>query len=298
MITGIVTNGLPQAFDLTLLSAFTIVPARSIQPKVPLASASRFGDSYVCWQLPASTIGGITTDDQWLCYVAGGNTDAWRVADSAYESGHCRHRGYGRDLHQAVSFDLDQQLWRQLDQTPFSLELRRHLQSNGFRCGIASTQLPAVLEELADRQQNELTVDEFEGLFAGSSGTRQRLQSRIGEVNLIPTTEVMPALSWMMDDEGYRHGRTCRDAQCQFTLTTYPQPDGQVRVEIAPEILHGQTSQKYTMAHSSFMLEPTREKSEFPKLRIPATPDGRADPGNIDNGAKHGIGESFLRLDR
>ena len=65
--------------------------------------------------------------------------------------------------------DSDQQsvIWSEIDEQHLPVRVRRRLEGNGFRCGIAGTPLPSSLREVLDRNKGSSPIAR-RGLCAGS----------------------------------------------------------------------------------------------------------------------------------
>lgn len=171
----------------------------------------------------------------------------------------------------ADSLEAYEELWNHLDNTSFPIESRRYWQSNGLRCGIASTRLPAKIEDLLERQEivNEVRA-ETGGEIYTNEGWGSRWQARMGHPKHFALTETLPTMAWIMDSDGYLKGRSVQDAQCQAEIVSFPQPDGKVRIDVLPLIEHGQPKQRIDVSQQAFAFKVERDREKFQDLKINA----------------------------
>lgn len=174
-------------------------------------------------------------------------------------------------LDENVELDWVQHLWSQLDETSLPIDLRRRLQDNGLRVGITSTQLPPQIERLIANHEKQEELESQIGHQAYQKGSsHHRWQSRMAQPKRYTLTPVQNEMTWLYDEAGYVTGQTLKMAQCQVEVTTYPEPDGKVRVDLLPLIEHGEFKQKVGVAEQAFVALTEKERKEFSALRIGA----------------------------
>ena len=189
-------------------------------------------------------------------------------------------------------------LWSQLDEQHLDRDLRRRMAENGFRCGLMGTEVPDNIRELLDQQATS-AVDrwrQMESVRENSIGHR-RLQARAGqryEVVASPTRDTCTVLA---SREGRLTGETLYNAQCRFGLRSHPRGDGNVRIELTPEIHHGPLEQKWTGNDGAFQPIVARKKQIFDELKI----DTVLHPGEIllltQSSEPKGLGRLFFSDD-
>lgn len=155
-------------------------------------------------------------------------------------------------------------VWGEVDELHFPPELRRRLDSNGFRVGVLSGPLPLALEsrlQLASTApagttpNTPLPVD-----LEKKSATRQR-QLRIGggrraNILVLGERERLPELTMLMrEDDGRVEGRTFQQVQGLFATKAYPQGDGTVKLELTPELEHGKPQKRFIPGDGMFHVE-------------------------------------------
>ncbi|MFO0870152.1 MAG: hypothetical protein U0935_14580 [Pirellulales bacterium] len=165
---------------------------------------------------------------------------------------------------------VDGDWWRQVDEQALPHELRQRLADNGFRSGVIRGALPESLREQLDRQRaatRDVDPENGPGIMPTSE---QRLQIRAGKRSKILLTEVQPSLAVLLPDSERISGRTLSNAQCLFSVRSYPQGDGRSEVELVPEIEHGEARQKWVgqAQEGTFRLDANRERLILESLRI------------------------------
>ncbi len=190
----------------------------------------------------------------------------------------------------------DSRLWNDLDETHLPIDLRRILDANGLRCGLIGGSLPESLEQLIEADRNTTDVDQRSGKVLSQSGSRiQRMQFRSGQPGrIVVSPTVHEQLSVLLTEGDYTEGKTYQHAQCLLGLRSYPLGDGRVRLEMAPEIHHGQARTQFIGQDGSWLLKSDREIERFDQLEI----DHMLAPGQslvLSSSPKsHGIGNSFF----
>ncbi len=172
-------------------------------------------------------------------------------------------------------FDLEQELWKYVDEQQLRLELRRRLLRNGFRAGVLGTQLPAPVQELVDSQP-----DVLESLAQGAPAAEaalparnQRRQLRAGRrAQIVASSTIHESLAALYrDEDGTIRGDSFSQAQCMFGLISRPLGDGRVQLEITPEVQHGQPRQGWVGHEGAFRWDAERQRRVFDELRMEAT---------------------------
>jgi hypothetical protein len=161
-------------------------------------------------------------------------------------------------------------LWKEVDEQAIDTQLRRRLNGNGLRCGIVGSQLPATLQRLFDQQRPlDLTSSDPDAV-AQDAMRQHRLQSREGERSTVAAGPVRDDLHLFLNDDGSVRGETFSKAQCMFALRTFPKGDGRVRLEITPEIEHGEPRNRRVGQDGLWRLDFGRDRRSFETLRTEA----------------------------
>ncbi|HUY92810.1 MAG TPA: hypothetical protein VMV10_28985 [Pirellulales bacterium] len=151
--------------------------------------------------------------------------------------------------------DLNAPLWAQIDEQQLPPEVRKRLDANGFRAGVVGGQIPAALERrLAPQEEaqeapadpNEVDVRKKPAVWGSFK------QWRLGDpfkVIVAGEKERLPQLTVLIrDDEGEVQGETFKQVQGYFEGKAFAEPDGRVRLELVPQVEHGEAQPQY--AHS------------------------------------------------
>jgi hypothetical protein len=161
-------------------------------------------------------------------------------------------------------------IWKQADEQHFPAPLRRELSANGLRAGVLGQHLPTELRSLLDAAPNNLEdrSEDVETSDAEVNRAPRRMQCRNGRRAKILVSKTFPALALLRRDEGEVRGHQLADAQCQLALKAYPQGDGRVKLDITPEVEHGQLKSQWVGTEGSLMQRVGRDKLVFDRLRL------------------------------
>lgn len=163
-------------------------------------------------------------------------------------------------------------MWNEIDETHLPTDLRRRLAANGIRTGLFGPRMPVPLQQIVD----QIVCMETEGadpsikVGAGPIHTCRQLQSRNGQRNELLASEIQPQIAVLQTGpEGQIVGDTYYQAQCIWELKTFPQGDGRVRVQLTPEIQHGQARNQWVGQGTGIFRQVTgRSQKSFDDIRI------------------------------
>lgn len=185
------------------------------------------------------------------------------------------------------------ELWRQVDEQPLPAETRRRMVENGLRAGVVSSQLPPLLRTLLEEKADALAVT-GPGIPEDVTASQRQLQSRAGKRGVILAGSQQPKLALLLQQNGTVTGGEFAQAQCLFAVKTFPQGDGSVRLELVPEIEHGETRQRWIGQEGSFRVDSGREQKVLDHLRM----DLRLSPGEVlvvtCTSEQKGLGKHFF----
>jgi hypothetical protein len=71
-------------------------------------------------------------------------------------------------------------------------------------------------------------------------------------------------------DSQYAVAERFSQAQCQFQIKTYPQGDGRVRIELIPQIHHGDPRAEFTGQDGAWLLKTQRAVKQYDAVPITA----------------------------
>ena len=171
--------------------------------------------------------------------------------------------------------DLSKRVWEEVDEQHFPIEVRRNLEKNGFRAGILAGQIPPALSRLLDLKGKPSAAGEVQQVNIADLATparvsSQHMQTRAGQRYEIAASGLIEKMPILVSEAGEIRGLTYEQAQGIFALNVAPQPDGQVQLELVPEIHHGQNRQHWVGDQSIFRLETGRSKRAFEELKLTA----------------------------
>ncbi len=166
-------------------------------------------------------------------------------------------------------------LWKEINEQQFDSVLREQLARNGFRVGVINGQMPAELSKLMQLSDKQASAGDMENtkvddLNSQSTVTRRHLQLRSGQRSEILASGVYDQLPVLMCESGQLCGQTYNQAQGIFGVKSFPQPDGRVRIELAPELQYDQPRQHWVGSQGMLRLETSRPKRAFDNLILSA----------------------------
>jgi len=195
---------------------------------------------------------------------------------------------------------LNEEIWGELDEQQFPVELRRQLHANGMRAGTSGLQLPGALQAMIEKQAAKAAEAKLESSEKSISATRHHLQSRTGKRGVITASKKSDEDDSvvLLRENGAVTGHEYPAAQTLFAIKTYPQDDGSVKVELTPEVEWGKAKQTWVGSEATWRVETTREREVFAKLRTTAM----LSPGQTlilsgeigDDGSMRGLGRFFF----
>lgn len=196
----------------------------------------------------------------------------------------------------AADKEASDTIWEEADEQHFPPELRRQLAANGLRAGILGQQLPANLRAALDAATplQEERAEDLETNDTQASRTQRRLQCRAGHRAKIVVSKTYPSLSLLTKESGRIGGSQLSNAQCLFALKPYPLGDGRVRIDVTPEVEHGELRNQWAGQDGTLMQRIGRQRVLLDKLRAEAT----LSPGQVllvsTTPDFRGIGEHFF----
>ncbi|MEN6557107.1 MAG: hypothetical protein ABFC54_02890 [Thermoguttaceae bacterium] len=170
---------------------------------------------------------------------------------------------------------VNNKLWKQIDEQPFSAELRQRWTKNGFRVGLLNEPLPEELSklmQLADKSQpdDEISESKVKDLGSEPRVIRRHLQIRAGQRSEILASGVYDELPLLLCEQGQLCGQTYYQAQGVFAVKSFPESDGRVRLELTPELQHDRPRQRWVGNQGILRLDASRPKREFDDMTVTA----------------------------
>lgn len=173
-----------------------------------------------------------------------------------------------------------EEFWTDLDQQELPLELRKRLDQNGIRAAIMSPSPPAILRALLEPKPiklDELTELEKqlheEGLLRKKNRmiTHERVSNREGQVRSVTISDHHPEASWIVRNGDKQTVGFGKSVQGLFSVTTYPQGDGSVRLVVQPEIRHGESRHRIGVVEHSFLMSRSQAVTKVDDLKFDVT---------------------------
>ena len=171
--------------------------------------------------------------------------------------------------------ELNSKVWKEVDEQHFPADLRQRLTKNGFRVGIVGEHVPAPLAKLMELKEQSANVGAPQQVTAAQLEkeprvTLRHLQTRAGQRSEIITSSVYEHMPVLVAESGELRGQTYGQAQGMLAVIASPQPDGQVRLELVPELHHDQSRQHWVGDQAIWRLEAGRPKRSFDDMKLSA----------------------------
>ncbi len=171
---------------------------------------------------------------------------------------------------------LNQRLWQEVDEQHLPADLRRRLGQNGFRVGLVGGQIPMALSELMELEDkppptgvaNQINVADLD---TDPRVTRAHLSIRTGQRKEVLTSSVYDRVTVLIRESDQLNGSTYTQAQALLAVKTFAQSDGRVRLELVPELHHGESRRRFVGNQGMFRFEPGRPRRVFDRMAISAT---------------------------
>ncbi len=166
----------------------------------------------------------------------------------------------------------DSTFWPDIDEMHLSVDDRKRISQNGIRCGLIAGALPDSLNELINGDANTVDLEALTGsLNLNLENRNQRLQFRAGQAGqIVMSKSVKENLTVITSDSQYATAERFNQAQCQFQIKTYPQGDGRVRIELIPQIHHGDPRAEFIGQDGAWLLKTQRAIKQYDAVPIEA----------------------------
>jgi hypothetical protein len=164
-------------------------------------------------------------------------------------------------------------LWQEVDEQPLPAELRRKLRENGLRAGIVGPHVPDALAQLLKITDEPISAAE-RSLVSLDPEPAPRLhivQPRPGQRHEQIVSKIYDEMVLLRCNGREVAGHTYHKAECRFEFRVFPEPDTRVRVELTPELHHGDIQKKFSGGDGVFMMKQVRATQVFDELKLAAT---------------------------
>jgi hypothetical protein len=179
-------------------------------------------------------------------------------------------------LTDAAAYD---EIWQQTDEQAFSTDIRRAWGANGLRCGILGSQLPPKLRQILDADAGSLLTQAENALESQGETSRgsRRIHCRSGRRAKLVASKSFDELALLTQESGTVRGWALSQAQCLFGLKVYPLGDGRAKLNLVPEVEHGEMKTQYIGREGTVMPTLARERVVLDDLLLEAT----LSPGHV-----------------
>ncbi|MBI3840233.1 MAG: hypothetical protein HY288_20110 [Planctomycetia bacterium] len=164
-------------------------------------------------------------------------------------------------------------LWSEVDEQPLPADLRQRLAQNGLRAGIVGPHVPDALAELLKVTDERISTEErsLVPLDTEPAITLRVLQPRPGKRHDLNVSETFDQMPLLRCSDGQVTGRTYYKAVGRLTLRVFPEADARVRLELMPELHHGEFKNHVSGGSGVLMWKQDRQREIFSDLKLTAT---------------------------
>ncbi|QEG24747.1 hypothetical protein [Mariniblastus fucicola] len=155
------------------------------------------------------------------------------------------------------------------------LEIRQRLDDNGLRVSvISSINTPDIQKMLAPRIQDPRWLDgqELELAEAGKlepiyrMASHRHVEKKRGQSFTVEVSPVRQKSSWVVYVGESQFPDRASLAQCHMRITSWPMPDGSVRLQFIPEVHYGQNLSRIGVDGTNFAVQQRRDVKELRAL--------------------------------
>jgi len=191
--------------------------------------------------------------------------------------------------------ELDESMWSEIDEEGLPAALRARLAANGFRAGVIGGHMPAALDRVlrespggttevtdAASPPPEAPLTDATGAFEPKpvdllrepKVRRSLWQTRPGHRGIVVTageqSRIPHVAVLVRDDDGRVTGRSYEKVLGALSLKAFPEPDGRVRIEVIPELEHGDPRSRFIAADGMIKPDYRPDTVVFKDLRVEA----------------------------
>ena len=172
---------------------------------------------------------------------------------------------------------LNEDLWSQVDESSLAPEVRQALAQNGFRAGVIAGALPLSLEEAMSADQpaqsqasgGTESTPQVAQLGAESFVRRRTIHTLPGQRSELLASGIYTQLPLLVrGDGGVVQGNNYANAQCVIAAKTVPLGDHRIRLQLVPEVQHGDPRSEIRGDDGVFRFDSARPKVAFEKMSI------------------------------
>ena len=161
-------------------------------------------------------------------------------------------------------------LWTQVDEQQLPAELRQKLARNGLMAGIAGPRVPAPLAEILKLTDERISAEDrtIVPLDSDSDVTLNVLQPPPGKRHEQVLSSVYEQMVLLQNIDGQVRGRTYNKAEGRMAMRVMPESDGRVRLDLIPELHHGEFKNRFSGSEAVLVMKQERPKEVFDELRL------------------------------
>jgi hypothetical protein len=172
------------------------------------------------------------------------------------------------------------ELWKLVDEQSLPADLRTRLAENGLRAGIIGPNVPQALADVLKLTDQPLDSGQLESFNLDPSAVKVRvLHATAGKRVELAVGNPREEITLLESTGGHVRGKTLQKAECRLALRAHLEDDGRVRVELTPELHHGEYKNNIRGSgnDASFLLTQERPKRIFEELTL----EPRLAPGQM-----------------
>ena len=164
-------------------------------------------------------------------------------------------------------------LWTEVDEQPLPAACRAKLAQNGLRAGIVGNTVPDALAALLKVTDERISADEraLVPIEAEEGIALTVMQPRTGERRDLITSPVHDEIALFRHVDKQVEGKTYHKAEGRLALRVFRERDGRVRLELTPELHHGEFKSRVRGSDGMMILKQERQMELFEELRTSAT---------------------------
>jgi hypothetical protein len=163
-----------------------------------------------------------------------------------------------------------EELWKLVDEQPLPADVRRRLNDNGFRAGLVGPNVPTALSDILKvTEQPAVASDQHAVSLNPDGGVNLRvLHMKSGKRSELTIGSSHDTLALLESIDSQVGGKTYRKAECRFGLRAFHENDGRVRLELIPELHHGEFQNRTRGNDAVMMFTQERPKRVFHELQM------------------------------
>lgn len=160
--------------------------------------------------------------------------------------------------------ELIEKFWALLDQQKIPFEHRKVLDANGFRAAVVPAHVPGALRELLKpREIDPESLNSFQKQMYDKDLLKpverlivhDKVQNRDAESQELPVSSVHPEMNWLISTPRGKSAGAGKSVRGVFSIKTFPNGDGSVRVKLLPQIHHGEPRTQIGVFDKSFLFQ-------------------------------------------